>query len=51
MKFNALFLNQCPCSKTKVIYLAFCFDVAQSQMNGAHNETWTHFSWFFSQAC
>ena len=34
-----------------VIYEALCFDVAQSQMNGAPNETRTHSGRFASQAC
>ena len=36
-----------PMSGRVVIYEALCFDVAQSQMNGAPNETRTH-SWRFA---
>ena len=35
----------------KVIYKAFCFDVAQGRMNGAPNETRTHSCRFASLAC
>ena len=34
-----------------VIYEALYFDVAQGQMNGAHNETRTHSCKFVSLAC
>ena len=34
-----------------VIYEALCFDVAQGQMNGAPDETWTHSCRFTSLAC
>ena len=40
----------CPCIYN-VIYEAICFDAAQSQMNGAPNETRTHSCRFTSQAC
>ena len=38
-------------TETVVIYEALCFDVAQGQMNGAPNETWTHSCRFTSLAC
>ena len=34
-----------------VIYEALCFDVTQGQMNGAHNETRTHWCRFASLVC
>ena len=38
-------------SRTKVIYEALCFDVAQGQINEAPNVTRTHSCRFASLAC
>ena len=50
-KINGLKLVSIYLQNPVAIYEALCFDVAQSQMNGAPNETRTHSCRLASLAC